>query len=293
MMQAAVQSGEAPNVPALVCQTVLAVGGVAAMVWAIRRSRREAPTGVEPWRASLLDFGIWLWLIGFGYYAGINLLRLFHPTITTQPPNGQDILLQGCAMQLSVLAAQLGLILTKRPFSPVPVSRVALPAGRIMAEGTLGFLAVYPVVIVASLAWQFFLKLVQRLWTTLETPLQEPVEILAHSSSMQEKLLVLVFAVLIAPVAEELFFRTGIYRFLKGRLPAGAALLGASFLFALFHFNLGSFLPLFVLGMALAKLYERTGNIAPPMVLHLLFNLVQILLMFVFPGSSVSAQPSP
>ena len=293
MMLAAVQSGEAPNVPALVCQTVLAIGGVAALVWIIRRARREAPTGVEPWRASLLDFGIWVWLIGFAYYIGITLLRFFYPAVTAQPAKGENILLLGCVMQLSVLGAQLGLIRSKRSFSPVPVNRVSLPARRVVGEGALAFLATFPIIMVTSLAWQYFLKLVQGLWTTLETPVQEPVSILAHSSSLTEKLLVIVFAVLIAPVAEELFFRAGVYRFLKSRLPAVAALGVASFLFALFHFNLGSFLPLFVLGTALAKLYERTGNIASPIVLHLLFNLVQILLMFLFPDSTVTAQPSP
>jgi membrane protease YdiL (CAAX protease family) len=39
--------------------------------------------------------------------------------------------------------------------------------------------------------------------------------------------------------------------------------------------------------------YERTGNIAAPILFHALFNLTTILLMLLFPDTSLSLQPSP
>ncbi len=292
MILAAAQGQAATNVAALVRQTVLVLAGIAAMIWTFRRARREPPVGVDPWRASLVDFGIWIWLICFAFYAGMNLFRFVYPAPPSGQTGGEYLLLRACIFQLSALAMQAGLLWFGRSFSPAPLNRANPPWRRIAQESAVAFLAAYPVVILTTVVWQSALTLAQKVWTHLETPLQEPVKILAQSSSLEEKALVILFAVIVAPVTEELFFRAGIYRFLKSRLPGGVALIGASLLFALFHFNLGSFLPLFVLGIFLAKLYERTGTIATPIMLHLLFNLVQIMLMFIFPDSTISAQPS-
>ena len=293
MTLAAVQDAQATNVAAVVCQTVLVLGGLAAMTWSIRRARRAAPAGVEPWRASLLDFGIWVWLICFAFYAGMNLFRVAYPPPASQPPGTRYVLLQACVFQLSALAMQIALLWSKRSFSPAPFNRVSLSALRIVGEGALAWLAAFPLFTLVSWVWQLALELAQKTWTNLETPLQEPVKILTHSSSITEKALVIFFAVLVAPVAEELFFRGGVYRFLKSRLPANLAVVMASAFFALSHFNLESLLPLFVLGWLLARLYERTGHIAAPMVFHALFNLAMILLTLAFPDSTVSAQPTP
>ena len=47
-------------------------------------------------------------------------------------------------------------------------------------------------------------------------------------------------------------------------------------LFAALHFNMVQFAPLFVLGVALAYLYERTRNLAGPIVVHALHNSVTL-----------------
>ena len=49
------------------------------------------------------------------------------------------------------------------------------------------------------------------------------------------------------------------------------------------HANLQEFLPLFVIGLLLTRAYERSGNIAVPMVFHALFNLNNIALVILFP----------
>jgi membrane protease YdiL (CAAX protease family) len=53
-----------------------------------------------------------------------------------------------------------------------------------------------------------------------------------------------------------------------------------SILFGLIHFNLATFLPLFVMGVMLARLYETTGNLLAPITLHCIFNAVNFLLFF-------------
>jgi len=291
-MLAAVQAGPSINVAGLASETVLLVGGVAALAWQIKRNRREAPTGVEPWRATLLDFGIWVWVVCCGLYVGVNALRAIDPDVNQPAPGGANVLLLGSVAQASALAAQLGLLWYKRPFSPRPLNSGPLPARRVVGEAAWAWLAAYPIIAGASLGWQLLLGLAQKIWLHLETPPQEAVKILAQSTSGAENILLILFAVLVAPVTEELFFRAGLYRFLKSRLPENAAMVAASFLFALSHLNLESFLPLLVLGILLTKLYERTGHIAAPVLFHALFNLTTILLMLLFPESSLSLQPT-
>jgi hypothetical protein len=80
----------------------------------------------------------------------------------------------------------------------------------------------------------------------------------------------------VAPVAEELFFRGFVFGGLRrhGFWPA-AIVSGA--VFGLAHVlgsPLGFIVPLAFLGMVLAFLYERTGSLYPPMALHALNNSI-------------------
>ena len=60
----------------------------------------------------------------------------------------------------------------------------------------------------------------------------------------------------------------------------GSPLFGMIFsglLFSLFHFNMYALLPLFVFGVVLAFLYEKSGSIWLPMAAHALFNSVGVI----------------
>lgn len=92
-----------------------------------------------------------------------------------------------------------------------------------------------------------------------------------------ELLNIVVLAVIISPVLEEIFFRRLMYRSLKknfGVLLAGTI---TSFLFAVVHLNLYAFPVLFVLSIILIIIYEKDNTIFSPMLLHSIFNLVMII----------------
>ncbi len=101
---------------------------------------------------------------------------------------------------------------------------------------------------------------------------QNIVEFFSGSRTIQQRMMIIVFAVAIAPVVEEFLFRFFIYGVLKryfGRL------LGVTFsalLFAAAHAHLPSFAPLFVLGSCFAIAYEWSGSILVAMTMHSLFN---------------------
>lgn len=89
----------------------------------------------------------------------------------------------------------------------------------------------------------------------------------------------LLLAGFVAPIVEELIFRAGLYRFLKGQMGRGAAIVVSAGLFALLHMNVLVFPTLMLLGIALCLAYEASGNIKVPIAMHALFNLNSILMI--------------
>ena len=87
---------------------------------------------------------------------------------------------------------------------------------------------------------------------------------------------VLVAFIVVAPVAEELFFRGVVYNaWLRERGPR-VALLGSAALFAVIHTSLFALVPIFALGVALALVYRRTGSLVAAMAMHAGFNAISV-----------------
>lgn len=84
-------------------------------------------------------------------------------------------------------------------------------------------------------------------------------------------------AVIIAPVVEELVFRGLIYRVLKRQCGRVASLLFTSVLFALVHGHLPSVVPLTVLACCLTIGLELSGTLMVPMLMHAIFNATTLL----------------
>jgi hypothetical protein len=86
------------------------------------------------------------------------------------------------------------------------------------------------------------------------------------------------FTVVLVPVAEEFIFRGVLFPFVKQLGWPKLAWFGVSFLFALIHGSAAIFIPLFVLALALTWLYEKTGSLFAPIVVHSLFNATNIVI---------------
>ncbi|MCL4393335.1 MAG: CPBP family intramembrane metalloprotease [Chloroflexi bacterium] len=90
--------------------------------------------------------------------------------------------------------------------------------------------------------------------------------------------LTLVAAAVIAPIAEELFFRGFLYGGLRKRVGVPAAMAVSTLLFTALHFTLDQFIPIFVLGLFLAWLYEKSGSLFPGIMLHSANNAISLIL---------------
>jgi membrane protease YdiL (CAAX protease family) len=118
----------------------------------------------------------------------------------------------------------------------------------------------------------------------VEAVAQPAVRVLRAVQSPLLKIYFGVVAVLVAPVAEELFFRGILYPTIKQGGYPRVALWGTSLFFAAVHANLLTFLPLTVLALLFVALYERTGNLFAPMAAHCVFNLANFLALVFGPA---------
>ena len=100
-------------------------------------------------------------------------------------------------------------------------------------------------------------------------------------------ILTLIAAAVIAPIAEEIFFRGFVYGGLRGRIGTLGAMLVSTVFFTALHFTLDQFIPIFALGLILAWLYERTGSLYPGMLLHSSNNAISLILLAIARASGV------
>jgi membrane protease YdiL (CAAX protease family) len=101
---------------------------------------------------------------------------------------------------------------------------------------------------------------------------QSIVEFFSGSRTIGERIMIIVFAVAIAPVVEEFVFRFFIYGVLKRYFGWLAGVILSAGLFAAAHAHFPSFVPLFVLGSCFAIAYEWSGSLLVSMTMHSLFN---------------------
>lgn len=78
--------------------------------------------------------------------------------------------------------------------------------------------------------------------------------------------------VFVAPVTEEIFFRGFLFKGFREKYGWVNALIFSSIIFALFHGQLATLLPTFLLGALFAYLYQRTESVFPGMILHFAVN---------------------
>ncbi len=92
-------------------------------------------------------------------------------------------------------------------------------------------------------------------------------------------ILTLIAAAVIAPIAEETFFRGFMYGGLRGRIGTVGAMLVSTLFFTALHLSIDQFIPIFFLGLFLAWLYEKTGSLYPGIILHASNNAISLVLL--------------
>jgi membrane protease YdiL (CAAX protease family) len=117
---------------------------------------------------------------------------------------------------------------------------------------------------------------------TVQAPEQVPSD-----PSMVGIAVTALYAVVIAPLHEEFFFRGVLFRGARDRHGLGAGLLTSGVGFSLIHYLPGPWEDAALLmgvmlfnGIALAWWYERRGKIVAPIVAHMVFNVIGLTLIW-------------
>lgn len=131
----------------------------------------------------------------------------------------------------------------------------------------LSFIKFWPVVFIFSLLSFLFFS---------EYSSQVVVQVL-KDSSFDKQWIIILSALVTAPIIEEIFFRKFLYRVLKFNFGILLAALISSSVFALIHFTVSSFFVLLLLGLFLCYSYEKYGTLAAPILSHSFFNFLMII----------------
>jgi membrane protease YdiL (CAAX protease family) len=140
---------------------------------------------------------------------------------------------------------------------------------RALGTGIILLLAAYPLVSLSNV-------IAQRLFNTGSSR-QSIVELFSGSHTIEQRIMIIVFAVAIAPVFEEFLFRFFLYGVIKRYLGRFLGITVNALLFAAAHTHFPSFVPLFVLGSCFAIAYEWSGSILVAMTMHSVFNSVTLI----------------
>jgi membrane protease YdiL (CAAX protease family) len=122
------------------------------------------------------------------------------------------------------------------------------------------------------------------LLTLLHLPLENPQlpALIPEGLDLGGALAMFLLVGLVVPVAEEIFFRGVIYNFLRARLGVWVAILFSSLIFAIAHGDLAVGTSAFVIGIAIAWVYEKSGSLWTAILIHAANNGVKIILLYIF-----------
>ncbi len=108
----------------------------------------------------------------------------------------------------------------------------------------------------------------------LDDPLQPVMDTL---SGVVPTAWFLILLAVVVPIGEEIFFRGFIYGGLRKRWGIIVATLGSAAFFSAAHMQVVHGLPIFILGLVLALVYERSRSLVPTVVAHALNNIIAIV----------------
>lgn len=85
---------------------------------------------------------------------------------------------------------------------------------------------------------------------------------------------------ILAPVAEELYFRGVLYGWMRQRWSPTVGMLASAAIFASIHLQPQVMPEIFLVGVILAWLYERSGSLFPGILLHMAMNILAFVWLF-------------
>jgi len=153
----------------------------------------------------------------------------------------------------------------------------------IRREPAAAILAIVAAVGLAILAWLAYLTLAAAL-SPLLSPDQEDItrELGTDTGSAGSLVVAGLLIIVAAPISEELFFRGFMFAGLRRSIPLWPAAVVSAVIWGSLHLgggNVGVAIQLAVFGVILAWLYERSGTLWAPILVHTTNNTIAFVLL--------------
>lgn len=161
------------------------------------------------------------------------------------------------------------------------LNQAEVPAWKAFKTAFPLFIMYMPLIWIATLVWSGILFQLEEKGLIDGVEPQQLVTLFQEGGDVSALVLLVLVAIVLAPIVEEIIFRGCIYRFFKSKMTIFAAQAASGVIFALMHDNLLSFLPLILVGIVLAKVYEKTGNLSVAIWFHAFFNSFSLIMLFI------------
>jgi hypothetical protein len=181
------------------------------------------------------------------------------------------IAIQGLVMLVAVWAA--GLVRRRYTWADIGLTRPS--RGWVAASFGLFIVLRVVVVLVAALLAQVGITSVQ------------PQAIAPEGFTWVGAIGMLIFAGVVVPVAEEVFFRGVLYRWLRDKWGVAVGAIVSGLVFGIAHLEPATAIPAAIMGIALALVFEKSKSLWPGILIHILNNATAIGLLYLLLGMGV------
>lgn len=208
--------------------------------------------------------------VGWAFGVTFAFILLRSITLAARPGSTYDLVTQ---LACQAIAYLLGFFLILRFHAPEASIRDVLALRPT-------HVAFYPLAVLIGVAIEIptdglYESLVRRFPTGVEDRF---VEVYREASGARRALFALLI-IAVGPALEEIFFRGALFRLLSKINPIDLVIAVTAVLFAVAHLEWQMFLPIGLVGLALAFLRHASGSIVPSFLLHGSFNAVSFALM--------------
>jgi len=145
--------------------------------------------------------------------------------------------------------------------------------------GICGYVAIIPILFLTMILTLIILNLFK-----LTPPVQPIVDLLMKEERIHMLVYSSLFAAIAGPIMEEVFFRGFMYNALKKHIGILWSCLITALIFSFLHAHLVGIVPIMILGILLAYLYEKTGSLVSSVTVHITHNLASLGIVFLMKG---------
>jgi uncharacterized protein len=280
-----------PDPPLIVASLlILAILVSSAALWIrhIQHSRRQIviDNGVPAWPIGWIDFGIFACAMIITVFVVQNVAAVLFLSAPIEGEAPQELTPRLAVFAVLLLQLpMLAVFYAARRFYPGhyagQLNNAELTVGVAFRQAAPLFLMCLPLIWIASLIWTHLLTALEAAGAIDAFEPQALITLFQDGGDPIAITLLVALAILLAPIVEEIVFRGCVYRFLKSQTTLLPAQILSGCVFSFMHWNLMSFVPLVIVGVFLARVYEKSGNLMVAIWFHAFFNAFSLLMLFI------------